>query len=296
MISAKALIEKFQIALSEQWGYIWGQSGAVWTEAKQKSATRSVTVQYGARWIGKRVADCSGLFVYAFRDLGGSIYHGSNTIWRKYCTRQGTLDTGTEIKPGTAVFLTTGNDRHHIGLYVGDDTVIEAKGTRYGVVTSKLSHWDEWGELKGVDYDEATTETAVTLLQKGSKGDAVKTLQQNLLMLGYTLPRYGADGSFGSETVTAVKRFQQDHGISADGIVGEMTQTAIAAALLHTNAQPPSIVTIPATPTIPNTSANATEEEEEKSYTKGEVDEMFKVICDRLAHIEELLDSEIGVG
>ena len=33
---------------------------------------------------------------------------------------------GQPLKPGTAVFLTKGSDRHHVGLYVGDGKVIEA--------------------------------------------------------------------------------------------------------------------------------------------------------------------------
>jgi hypothetical protein len=29
------LIEKFQFALKEEWGYIWGTAGVSWTAAKQ---------------------------------------------------------------------------------------------------------------------------------------------------------------------------------------------------------------------------------------------------------------------
>ena len=36
-----------------------------------------------------RGIDCSGLFVKAYRDQGASIYHGSNTIYRKYCSEKG---------------------------------------------------------------------------------------------------------------------------------------------------------------------------------------------------------------
>lgn len=164
MITPDALIALFKRALSEGWGYIYGGAGQTWTAAKQRAATRAMTVKYGAKWIGKRVADCSGLFAWAFRELGGSIYHGSNTIWRSHLSAKGKLKNGARtdgqaIKPGTAVFLTDDKQsRHHIGLYVGSDTVIEAKGTQYGVVTSKLSHWDEWGELKGVQYEEEKTE------------------------------------------------------------------------------------------------------------------------------------------
>ena len=38
-----------------------------------------------------RGIDCSGLFVKAYRDQGASIYHGSNTIYRKYCSEKGKL-------------------------------------------------------------------------------------------------------------------------------------------------------------------------------------------------------------
>lgn len=160
MIAAKNLIDQFKHALNNGWGYIYGTSGAVWTQAEQDKATREQTKKWGQRWVGKHVADCSGLFVYAFKACGGSIYHGSNAIWSKYCSAQGTLkdgkkENGTSLLPGTAVFKTTGTDRHHIGLYIGDGVVIEAKGTYYGVVTSKVSIWDEWGELKDVAYSVA---------------------------------------------------------------------------------------------------------------------------------------------
>ena len=120
---------KFRQALREGWGYIWGQSGGIWTHEKQSAATRSMTVRYGSRWIGKRVADCSGLFAWAFRELGGSIYHGSNTIWNKYCSKQGKLTADTLLRPGTAVFLVKNGNRHHIGLFVGDDTSLKPRKT-----------------------------------------------------------------------------------------------------------------------------------------------------------------------
>lgn len=50
-------------------------------------------------------------------------------------------------------------------------------------------------------------------LKKGSKGVAVKVLQTALMSLGYNLPKYGADGSFGDETEKAVNAFQADHSL-----------------------------------------------------------------------------------
>lgn len=228
MITAQALIAKFQYALDQKWGYIWGGAGQTWTQAKQDSATRSMTVKYGSRWIGKRVADCSGLFSWAFKELGGYMYHGSNTMWNKYCTSKGTLQSGTALHPGTAVFLVnSAGSRHHVGLFIGDDTVIEAKGTAYGVVTSKLSHWDEWGELTSVDYTNEGSETVVATLRKGDKGEDVRVLQNKLLALGYCLPKYGADGSYGAETTGTVMAFQTDKGLVVDGICGPITQAVL---------------------------------------------------------------------
>lgn len=68
-----------------------------------------------------------------------------------------------------------------------------------------------------------------TGLKRGSKGEDVRKLQAQLMELGYELPKYGADGEYGSETVTAVKAFQADRGLTADGIAEEKTLAALYA-------------------------------------------------------------------
>lgn len=60
-------------------------------------------------------------------------------------------------------------------------------------------------------------------LARGMAGADVMELQSRLMELGYALPKYGADGDFGSETETAVKAFQKDRRLDPDGIVGPMT-------------------------------------------------------------------------
>ncbi len=249
MISTQALIDKFRQAMGENWGYIWGTAGEAWTEAKQKvlekttDSNRAQGRKYGSKWIGHRVADCSGLFSWAFKQLGGTMYHGSDTMYRKYCVNKGELckgkrtDRGT-LKPGTAVFVWNGSNYSHVGLYVGEGTVIEAMGTIKGVTTTKVTagKWTHWGELVGVDYignpelktgncDE-TREKEVNwpTLRKGSKGDAVKECQTLLEKLGYSVGVYGIDGEFGKDTLAAVKAFQTDRGLKVDGIVGPQTK------------------------------------------------------------------------
>ncbi len=66
------------------------------------------------------------------------------------------------------------------------------------------------------------------LLGRGSRGKAVADLQRILTALGYPLDD---DGIFGQATERAVKRFQSDRGLPADGLVGPDTRAAIAAAL-----------------------------------------------------------------
>lgn len=227
MIKASDLCEQCRIPLDEKWGYIYGQAGAVWTEAKQKAATRTQTVKWGARWIGKRVTDCSGLLAWAFKELGGSIYHGSNTMYHKYTTARGKITPGMVLMPGTAVFLYDGSTRHHVGLYVGNDTVIEAKGTYYGVVTSNVSHWDEWGTLTGVDYEDAEGEivqAAHPTIRQGAVGTSVAAMQQLLGQHGYAIVQ---DGVFGPETLSALTNFQRAAGLDADGVCGPLTWAAL---------------------------------------------------------------------
>jgi peptidoglycan hydrolase-like protein with peptidoglycan-binding domain len=62
---------------------------------------------------------------------------------------------------------------------------------------------------------------AEPLLKKGSTGEVVRQLQSALKDLGFDPG--AVDGQFGTGTETAVKHFQQDRGITADGIVGEIT-------------------------------------------------------------------------
>lgn len=163
MITAEDLIGKFKYALENSWGYIYGTAGIKWTEARQKSTTNDMAKKYGAQWVGHYVADCSGLFTWAFKELGGSMYHGSDTMFRKYTTSSGALKDGKrtdgqELLPGTAVFVYKEADGKygHVGLYIGNGDVIEAANTQKGVIKSKVSDkkWEYWGVLKGMDFKE----------------------------------------------------------------------------------------------------------------------------------------------
>lgn len=68
------------------------------------------------------------------------------------------------------------------------------------------------------------------LIRRGSKGTYVVKCQQLLMAKGYSLPLYGADGDFGAEMYSAVIKFQREHGLEVDGIVGTKTWEALMAA------------------------------------------------------------------
>lgn len=55
------------------------------------------------------------------------------------------------------------------------------------------------------------------------QGSDVVHCQRILRELGYDIGSYGIDGKYGSATETAVKKFQNEHGLVVDGIVGVKT-------------------------------------------------------------------------
>jgi hypothetical protein len=76
------------------------------------------------------------------------------------------------------------------------------------------------------------------MLEQGMRGDAVAALQRHLRTLGYDLGPAGVDGVFGNHTAQAVRQFQQQHGLTVDGVVGPRTLAALAVALAQAAGEP----------------------------------------------------------
>ena len=66
-------------------------------------------------------------------------------------------------------------------------------------------------------------------IRSGDRGNRVRTLQQALVTLGFLGGK--PDGVFGSKTKSAVKSFQRSNKLTADGIAGKRTLSAIQSAL-----------------------------------------------------------------
>ena len=66
-------------------------------------------------------------------------------------------------------------------------------------------------------------------VKRGSKGQGVKWVQYILYKAGYGIGTYEdfVDGIFGLNTDACTKRFQRDHNLEVDGIVGPMTKAAL---------------------------------------------------------------------
>lgn len=209
MVTGEQLSQEALQTFSTEWGYIWGTAGVMWTREKQtelendraKDSNYAMAIKYGSKWIGHMVADCSGLLVYLLKQHGIYVPHGSNSQWNNSLSEKGKIDG--DVPVGSAVFkLRNGNDYYHVGIYVGDDFVVEARGTTAGVVKSRLSSWTHYGLLKDVKYPviEAIAlgeEAIVDVPNDGSlnvrsapsttsrktdvvyEGDRVKILEQN---------------------------------------------------------------------------------------------------------------------
>ena len=143
------------------------------------------------------------------------------------------IDTLPEIV-GLALF-TDG----HVAYYVGGGYAVEWRGFNYGCVKTVVKErpWKHWAKLPFIDYgDTSAAQPAETvtytlgsrLLKNGSVGGDVKTLQELLNQLGAAL---AVDGDFGSKTEAAVKAFQKKTGLKQDGLYGNLTHTALMAAI-----------------------------------------------------------------
>jgi len=154
------LVEHAKKAFAEGWGYVYGTIGQVLTESvlKQKQVQYPNNInQYldfiKSNWLGKRTVDCVGLIKSYLWWNGGNIKYDAKTdisangAYEK-ATEKGDIKTIPEI-PGLCVRFPG-----HIGIYIGNGEVIESRGTKYGVVKTKLKDrpWTHWLKYPGIEY------------------------------------------------------------------------------------------------------------------------------------------------
>lgn len=138
------------------------------------------------------------------------------------------------------LFVKKGEKMEHTGFGLNNETVECSSGVQY--FKSRNKKWTHWGVPVVIDGDIPEPDpSAKPTLRKGDKGPYVTLAQTELLQKGYSLPKYGADGSFGNETLAAVKKLQSDYGLPVDGVIGPDTW----AVLSSTEPQKMYTVTVP---------------------------------------------------
>ena len=215
----------------------------------------------------KWVCDCIGLIKWFFWSGNDptkpAVYKANgfpdisaNMCIQSHCDKTGSIKTIPEI-PGLVVW-----SEGHIGVYIGNGYVVEARGFAYGVVKTKLKDrpWVKWGMLKSkyITYVDGTGETGESgsengssgssgtntgsgsgstttstigkrILRKGHKGADVKELQKLLIAQGYSCGSHADDGDFWTDTDKAVRKYQKDKGLTVDGEAGPKTIGALLA-------------------------------------------------------------------
>ncbi len=128
------------------------------------------------------------------------------------------------------------------GVITGDMVNLRSQATIYSARQAYLNRGDQvevtgssgdwykvnYKTLSGYVHQDyvSVTLTGAGLLRYGSRGTEVKTLQTQLISLGYLSDR--ADGIFGAKTQAAVQRYQFRNGLSVDGIAGPATRSAVS--------------------------------------------------------------------
>lgn len=177
--------------------------------------------------VGRHMYDCRGFTYRCLLDAGIKIYGEGATT--QYDTKSNWAERGTtDNMPNClcVIFQDNGSGtKKHTGLHIKDGHITHCSGkVKTGVIDKS---WTHWGVPVGL-YDVIPKERLIvmSILKRGSKGDNVIALQTNLGILGYSCGV--TDGKFGQNTESAVRKFQADHGLVVDGVVGSVTQTEIA--------------------------------------------------------------------
>ena len=247
-------------------GYVLGTYGQICTqELLEKRAAddpgngASYYLGNCARWIGKLVTDCSGLIEWFLLKQGVTNCDSySGGMYKQWCTERSTDMSIMVHQPGVVVFKRNSNGVYHMGIYVGRDRVIEAKGAMHGVVVSQFSAdpaWNAWGYFDWLIYDIVDTDveqlpvitdaltygplpgypdirsSAAEVVQhtgsynspvyrKGDSGDKIEMIRCRFWA---TDSSFIVSNFFDDVLEAKIKEFQTANSLTSDGIVGSGT-------------------------------------------------------------------------
>ncbi len=227
----------------EGWPYVFGAWGEQCTPSNRRRRKRDdhPTIVSACQVLnGKRVAcddckwdlpvrmfDCRGFTDWCLKQVGIDLQgEGATSQWntKSNWAVRGPISEMPRDKV-CCIFVQKGEKMNHTGLYLGDGSTCEcSSGVQYfKTMKSKWTHYAIPGGL----YDGGDVPVVRPTLRRGSTGEYVTLVQTQLIQKGYDCGASGADGKFGAFTEAAVKRFQQDVGLTVDGVVGPKTYEAL---------------------------------------------------------------------
>lgn len=236
------------------WPYVWGATGQQCTPAQRRAyaargncpakekteilaecqVTRPKNPQSsceGCEWFPEDertlIDDCQGFIKQTAKRAGITFKGGGcTTMWEADSNWAAKGPISTLPEQLCCVFWTDSkkpNTKSHIGWYIGNGMMIHCSGK---VKKEKLSaKCTDWAVPKGLE--EGDLPVTLPTLRKGSSGEYVTKLQTMLIQRGYDVGPSGADGKYGAKTTEAVKRFQKNVGLTADGVTGPKTWAAL---------------------------------------------------------------------
>ena len=252
--TGKKLAEYCLKAYDAKWVYWYGTFGNKCTQSLYNSKKAQYKNHYTSdRTAGymrdienkKTCADCVGMIKSYFWTggvFGSTPKYGSNHCpdvsangMLSLCSQTGDISKIPD-EPGLVVWRSG-----HIGVYVGNGYTIEMKGFDYDCVKKKVKEgtWKKWGRLPSsmisytyeTAFNNESKDEGLRILKNGSKGNDVKQLQTNLILLGYNCGYWGVDGDFGDATESALIAFQTDHELEPTGVYDSDTITALEMAI-----------------------------------------------------------------
>jgi hypothetical protein len=179
--------------------------------------------------IGKLAVDCSGLI----SQYTGKVL-GSSQLYQQAYARM-PISQYEKFAVGTVLWK-----QGHVGVYLCNGLVAEAKGIDYGTIISKVkdTKWEYGLTFSWINYDikNPVDSNKITYKSKnpyneptstvkyGMRGNDVKWVQYELIEAGYPI---AITGIFDMVCAGAVMDFQKSCKIGIDGEVGSITKAAL---------------------------------------------------------------------
>ena len=181
-----------------------------------------------------RFFDCRGFTYWILKQVFGWELQGAGAT-SQWNTASNWKQKGpiSEMPKDTlcCIFVRKGNKMEHTGLGLNNETIECSAGVQH--FTTRKAKWTHYAVpacIDGTIPEQPTEKNAAETkpsIRRGSKGKYVTLAQTALINKGYDLGKYGADGDYGPATEAAVKKFQQDHGLTQDGVIGPATWDAL---------------------------------------------------------------------